>query len=147
VVSAAWLIVSPSTEDMNLTTIVSRFGLAAMAVCAGIWMALALGSARAERRLLVNAYTPGPVGHARLARGLEDARAARKAVPNAPAQLLEWRLRFVANPRAASSDRLLLSVVRKEPENFDAWYYLSRGAHSPALRRRAQARVRALHPL
>jgi hypothetical protein len=66
VVSAAWLIVSPSTEEKNLTTIVSRFGLAAVAVCAGIWMALAVGSERAEKRLALNAYTPAPVSRARV---------------------------------------------------------------------------------
>jgi hypothetical protein len=131
----------------NLTTIVSRFGIVVVAVCAGIWMVLALGSARAEKRLQLNAYTPPPVSAERMARGLADARDARKAVPNAPAQLLEWRLRWEANPRSAASDRVLLAVVRQEPENFDAWYYLSKAGHTAALRRRAGEQVSRLRPV
>ena len=132
-------------NDRNLTTIVSRFVIAALALGLAAWLALSLGSARAERRAFVVGYLPQRVDGQRLAGALADAREARRLVPDAPARLLEWRLRWRADPRAAASDRVLIDVVKDEPENYEAWYYLSRTAHDPDRARRARARLRELH--
>ena len=133
-------------NDRNLTTIVSRFVFGALILVLAAWMAVSLVSARAERRAFVVGYSPQRVAGERLEQGLADARDARRMTPDAPARLLEWRVLWRANPRAAASDRVLLSVVRDEPENYEAWYYLSRTAHDPALARRARQRLRELHP-
>jgi hypothetical protein len=125
---------------------VSRFILAALATSALLWFALSLRSAKAESRAFVVGYTPGRLGGARLDGALADAREARRLQADAPAKLLEWRLLWRAQPRSAAPDRVLLDVVRSEPDNYEAWFYLARTAHGQRLVRRARARLRELHP-
>jgi hypothetical protein len=120
--------------------------LGALTLAIGAWLLMSLGSARAERRAFVVGFSPERVAGERLERGLADAADARRMTTDAPARLLEWRLLWRARPRDEANDRVLLRVVRDEPENYEAWFYLARTTRDAELRRRARARLSRLGP-
>lgn len=82
---------------------------------------------------------------AQLELGLADARAARRLAPDAPAKLLAWQL-LLREGRRAEAEAVLHDVVQTEPQNYEAWLYLSRTARDPRIVKRAKARVAQLGP-
>jgi predicted Zn-dependent protease len=118
-------------------------GIASIAVAAVLagW----LGSSRAEERSARVAFSAN-ISAPRFAAALRDARAARRLMPDAPARLVEARLLYVSG-RRSGAQRLLDRVVRREPENSDAWVLLLNTTRDPERERKARARIRELNPL
>lgn len=124
---------------------VARLLLAAAALAAAIWLGLSYRSERHEVRALGVALTPARVGRAELDRALRDARAAQAYRPDAGPRLVEWRLLYRSGRRREAVG-VLEREVRSEPENAEAWYFLSQVARDDSTRRESRRRLRALRP-
>jgi hypothetical protein len=115
------------------------------ALLAAVWLALSLSQARAQERAFNVGYSGPKTTHAQNETGLADARAARRLSPDAAPMLLEWQI-LLRDGRRSQGEAVLRQVVALEPQNYEAWLYLSRTSADPAVARRAKARVAALGP-
>jgi hypothetical protein len=132
---------------VSLSGIAVRVALVAVAAAAVVWLALGLRASRLEARAvkLATAAKPAPQLIARtraLLRQAQENNADTRPV------LLEGELYiFASRPRQALGP--LTEVVRREPENFEAWRLLAGAAQvarDPGLAARARARALALSP-
>ncbi len=127
----------------------ARIALGVLVLAVLAWLALGLRNARLEAdgaRLIGD--SPADASPARLAEARDDYRRAEKlSADTAPAVRVAGLENFTGHPREALER--LRDVVRREPENFDAWFLMSSVAADidPALAARARARARELNPL
>jgi len=117
--------------------------LAALALGAAAWLVLTLRSETLEARAAAVAFSSGRPAAAEIERAVDQARAARRLVPDTSAKLIEWRLLFRSGRRRAA-DALLLEIVRDEPDNAEVWNGLAKTARDPDVRRRAAERFSQL---
>jgi Flp pilus assembly protein TadD len=123
-----------------------RVGLAVVGVAAVVWLALGLRASRLEARgIALATANPSPAVVPASLQALKDAEQ-----NNADTQplLLQGEL-FIFVGQDARAIPPLLAVVRREPENFEAWRLLSNAAdaaHNPALAARAQHQTLVLSP-
>jgi hypothetical protein len=123
----------------------ARLLLALAALLAAVWLALSLLQARAQERAFNVGFSGSKTTRAQNATGVADARAARRLSPDAAPKLLEWQI-LLRDGRRSQGEAVLRQVVALEPQNYEAWLYLSRTSADPAVARRAKARVAALGP-
>jgi cytochrome c-type biogenesis protein CcmH/NrfG len=103
---------------------IARVLLGAAAVGLAVVLVLSLGSVRANQRSRVVAFSPaGKATPARVEAALADARSARRLAPNSDPNLVEAFL-LVRLRRGADAQHVLESIVRREPDNLDAWLLL-----------------------
>ena len=119
--------------------------LAALAVAAVL--AVQAVGARADAELSRIVLSPSPPTAAQLDRGRTLLERSRRLNPDTRPDILGALLRLRADdtPGALSA---LRGVVRREPENLEAWGLIARLArgHDTALEATARSRVRALAP-
>jgi predicted Zn-dependent protease len=123
-----------------------RVGLVVVAVAAIVWLGLGLRASRLEAHgiALAGAH-PTPASIASSQRALIDAEA--NSADTRPLLLQGELFIFAAQPRRAIPP--LEEVVRREPENFEAWRLLANAATAAgdrALAAHARARALALSP-
>jgi hypothetical protein len=126
-----------------------RAALVLVVVAVLAWLALGLRNAtlEADGADLIG-RSPATASPERLAEARGDYRRAGELNPDTTPQVREAGLaNFSGHPREALG--LLRDVVRREPENFDAWLLMSSVAADidPRLAARARARARSLNPL
>jgi Tfp pilus assembly protein PilF len=127
-------------------TVAVRVGLAVVAVAAVVYLGLGWRAAHDEARgiALVIPHPP-PAVIAASVQALKDAE--RNNADTRPLLLQGELYIFARQPRRAIAP--LQEVVRREPENFEAWRLLANAAaasHLTALARRAQAMTLKLSP-
>jgi predicted Zn-dependent protease len=124
-----------------------RAALVAVAAAAIVWLALGLRASRLEARAVKLATGAKPTP-ALIATSRDLLRRARANNADTRPVLLEGELYIFAHrPRQALGP--LLEVVRREPENFEAWRLLAgaaRAAGARDLAARARARALVLSP-
>jgi predicted Zn-dependent protease len=126
-----------------------RVAVGVLAVAVIAWLAVGLRNARLEAdgaRLIGD--TPARASRADLAEARDSYSRARDLSADSGPEVREAGLaNFSGRPREAVD--LLEDVVRREPENFDAWLLLASAAArvDPPLAARARARARSLNPL
>lgn len=131
---------------MSAGTIALRVALVTVAAAAIIWLALGLRASHLEERgiaLVTGHSDPASVAEAR--RSLIDAQA--NNADSRPLFLLGELYVFTHRPNLAIAP--LEEVVRREPENHDAWSILANAAEASGnkpLAARARARTLALAP-
>ena len=124
-----------------------RAAIVVPAAAAIVWLALGVGATRAQDDLAhLVAVTERPTA-AQISRAAVLRRDAERSVPGRRPSLLEATLRLKGDDTVGAT-RLLVGVVRDEPENGEAWLLLAQAARDgdPALSERASARVRELAP-
>jgi predicted Zn-dependent protease len=125
---------------------IARIGLVAVAVVACAWFALGIRQAHeiAQATSIVSqARAPTP-SQAREADALLGSAGALN--PNLEVDVLRGRV-ALARGNLVGARRILTSVVRREPENVEAWIWLARASNdSPATFRLAVTRVEQLIP-
>jgi predicted Zn-dependent protease len=124
-----------------------RVGLVAVAVAAMVWLALGLRASRLEERgiALATSSRANPAVVAEARRALIDAQ--ENNADTHPLFLLGQLYIFTRRPDLAIAP--LEEVVRREPENHDAWAALTLAAEASGnrpLAQRARARTLALAP-
>lgn len=120
-----------------------RILLAATAVTALAWLALALGDVRAERAGIAITRRAAPaLSAAEVASARERFRRARAHSRDTGPIVREAQLLLFAR-RPAQAAALLEVVVRREPANLDAWRLLAQAAAPLDAARAAAARARA----
>lgn len=124
---------------------IPRLLLGAAAVAAAALLVVWLGSSRAEERASRVAFSAAAEDREQVERALADARDARRAVPDGPAKLVEWRVLYVSG-RSEQAGRLLDRMLRDEPENTGLWFVLLNTTSDRLRAREARARLRELNP-
>jgi hypothetical protein len=121
-----------------------RGALAAAAIAIAAWLATGLYSARLQAQA-DGIGSSGRLSGARFDQARDLYRRARDGNPGTGPEVQEARLLIVGG-RATAATRLLLDVVRREPENAHAWGLLRVAAErdDPALARRAARRLGGL---
>jgi predicted Zn-dependent protease len=126
--------------------IVVRVGLVTVAAAAIFWLALGLRASHLEEKGIALATSGGgPATAAQARRALIDAQS--NNADTRPLFLLGQLSIFTGRPDLAIAP--LEEVVRREPENHDAWDVLAKAADvsgNKALATRARARATALAP-
>ncbi len=116
------------------------------ALAAAVWMAVALRSYERQREAFaLAAAPPGSVSPARLDAAAEDARRARRGMPDAQALRIEAAL-LQRHGRSREAVALLERAIRSEPEDAITWLQLSRSAAGDRRRTQALQAVRRLAP-
>lgn len=127
----------------------ARIAIGVVAVAVLAWLAIGLRNARLEADGAdALGRAPSLAPPARLAEARSAYSRARELNADSTPEVREAGLaNFDGRPREAV--RLLRDVVRREPENFDAWFLMASVAAriDPPLAARAEARARALNPL
>jgi hypothetical protein len=122
---------------------VARVALLVVAVAAVGWLAVSVGSSRAQNEL-IDLGVPGHGADPTRERVHALADRARLLSRDRRADLAEGvALRRIGD--TAGAVRLFERVAREEPENVEAWGLLARDA-GPALAAEARRRLRALAP-
>jgi Tfp pilus assembly protein PilF len=118
-----------------------RGALAATAIAVGAWLAVGLQSARHEAAA-DRIGRSGDLSGGRFEQARDLYRDARHGNPGTDPERQEGRLLIVAG-RMEQATRLLVDVVRREPENAHAWALLAVAAEraDPALSRRSERKV------
>jgi hypothetical protein len=128
---------------------IARAALGVLTVAVLAWLALGLRNARLEADAVRAIGTePARASAAQLADARDDYRRATKLnADTGPDVRVAGLANLGGHPREALTR--LRDVVRREPENFDAWFLMSSVAAriDPALAARARARARELNPL
>jgi Flp pilus assembly protein TadD len=123
-----------------------RAGLVVVAVAAIVWLGLGLRASRLEARgIALATANPSPATVAASQRALIDAEA--NNADTRPLVLQGELFIFAGQPRRAIPP--LHEVVRREPENFEAWRLLANAATAAgnqALAAHARGRALALSP-
>jgi predicted Zn-dependent protease len=123
-----------------------RAGLVVVAVAANVWLGLGLRASRLEARgIALATANPSPATVAASQRALIDAEA--NNADTRPLVLQGELFIFAGQPRRAIPP--LQEVVRREPENFEAWRLLANAATAvgnQALAAHARGRALALSP-
>ena len=119
---------------------IARAGIVVAALLVAVWLASGLRPVRDEAAGLAAARTDTGRAYELLER------AAQRTRSTGPDVRLAQLDAFTERPDRAV--RRLKSVVRREPENHEAWALLAQTARTvePALAARAMARARALSP-
>jgi hypothetical protein len=127
----------------------ARIALGVLVAAVLVWLALGLRAARLEAEgAKLAGRSPATVSPERLARARDAYRRAREFNADSGPELREAGLaNFSGRPRDALE--LLRDVVRREPDNFDAWLVMASVATGtdPELAARARTRARELNPL
>jgi len=127
----------------------ARIGIGVLAVVVLAWLAVGLRNARLEADGAdAIGRSPSTASPARLADAFDAYGRARKLNADSVPEVRQAGLaNFDGRPRDAL--RLLRDVVRREPENFDAWFLMASVAArvDPSLAAQARERARALNPL
>jgi tetratricopeptide (TPR) repeat protein len=127
----------------------ARLALGVLVAAVLVWLGLGLRAARLEAEgAELAGRSPATVSPERLAQARDAYRRARELNPDSAPELREAGLaNFSGRPQEAL--QLLRDVVRREPENFDAWLVMASVAAEtdPELAARARARARELNPL
>jgi len=120
--------------------VIARAGIVVAALLVAVWLASGLRPARDEAAGLAAVRTDTGRAYELLER------AAQRTRSTGPDVRLAQLDAFTERPDRAV--RRLKSVVRREPENHEAWVLLAQTARTvePALAARAMARARALSP-
>jgi tetratricopeptide (TPR) repeat protein len=125
---------------------IARLLLAAVSVALGAAMLVWLQASHAEDAANTVAHASrAQAGPAAIARGLRDARAARRLSPDVPALLLEAQILYRSGRRDAAARRLD-AAVRQEPDNLGAWFLIGNTTRDRARFQQARAAVRRLNP-
>jgi predicted Zn-dependent protease len=123
-----------------------RAGLVVVAAAAIVWLGLGLRASRLEARGIALATSnPSPAGVAAARQALVDAES--NNADTRPLVLQGELFIFSRQPRRAIAP--LQEVVRREPENFEAWRLLANAATAAgdrALAAHARGRALALSP-
>ena len=127
----------------------ARIGIGLVALVVLAWLAVGLRNARLEADGAdAVGRSPSTASPARLADARDAYSRARKLNADSTPEVREAGLaNFDGRPREAV--RLLRDVVRREPENFDAWFLMASVSAriDPSLAADAEERARALNPL
>jgi hypothetical protein len=127
----------------------ARLALGVLVAAVLVWLGLGLRAARLEAEgAELAGRSPATASAERLAEARDAYRRAREFNPGSGPELREAGLaNFSGRPRDALA--LLRDVVRREPDNFDAWLVMASVAAEtdPELAARARARARELNPL
>ena len=127
----------------------ARLALGVVVVAVVVWLGLGLRAARLEAEgAELTGRSPATLSPARLAEARDAYRRAREFNADSGPELREAGLaNFGGRPREALE--LLRDIVRREPENFDAWLVMASvaGDSDPELAARARGRARELNPL
>jgi hypothetical protein len=139
--------VSSATRQRPRLRLGLRLAIVVLAALAVAWLGTGIAANRAQgdlAELVIHADRPRP---AELRRGAALADRAERFTPDQRPALLLATLHLKAGDDAGA-ERVLAGVVRREPENAEAWLLLSRAAarRDPALAARARQRVRELAP-
>jgi len=120
--------------------VIARAGIVVAALLVAVWLASGLRPVRDEAAGLAAVRTDTGRAYELLER------AAQRTRSTGPDVRLAQLDAFTERPDRAV--RRLKSVVRREPENHEAWVLLAQNARTvePALAARAMARARALSP-
>jgi cellulose synthase operon protein C len=120
--------------------VIARSGIVVAALLVALWLASGLRPVRDEQAGLAAARTDTDRAYSLLERARQRTRS------TSPELRLAQLDAFTERPQQAVSR--LKSVVRREPENHEAWVLLAQNARTvdPALAARALARARALSP-
>jgi predicted Zn-dependent protease len=128
--------------------LLTRASCAALALAACAWFAL--GIRQSSDLNHATAIVSGLTGQIKLSPA--QARSANSLLssagvlnPDLQVDVLRARVALLTDDRA-SAKRILLSVVRREPMNLDAWYGLATSATDGATVSRALARLAQLEP-
>ncbi len=124
----------------------SRSAAAALAAVACAWFALGAQQARDSDRAsaFIASHRSATPQQVRQVSALLDG--ASTLNPDRTPQILRGELERIAG-HTAQAERILLSVVRQEPDNLEAWFQIGvASVHDPALGRRALRRVAELDP-
>lgn len=125
----------------------ARVLLAVTALLALGWLAVSLRDDMVQTRALASVSFAQDVPAARLTRAADRLRSAELLNPDQTLRL--YRANFYARQGQTSRGvRLVEDVVRREPENLDAWGLLFRltNGTNPRLAARATAQLRRLNP-
>jgi predicted Zn-dependent protease len=126
--------------------LIARVSLALLSAVLIALLAVSIDALRADTQARKVAFGPDSgVRPEAVAAALADAREARRLAPDAPARLTEAFVLARAGRRAAAA-RVLERVVRDEPENVDAWVFLSNAAGDRRRARAARRRAQQLNP-
>jgi len=129
--------------------VAARIGIGLVALVVLAWLAVGLRNARLEADGAdAVGRSPSTASPARLADARDAYSRARKLNADSTPEVREAGLaNFDGRPREAV--RLLRDVVRREPENFDAWFLMASVSAriDPSLAADAEERARALNPL
>jgi hypothetical protein len=123
-----------------------RGALAVLAVAVGAWLASGLQSARLQTDGDAIGRS-GDLSAGRFDEARDLYRRARDGNPGTDPERIEGQL-LIAGGKGRAAIPVLLSVVRREPENAHAWgmlAYAARTSH-PELARRARERLAELRP-
>jgi Tfp pilus assembly protein PilF len=120
----------------------ARAVLGLAALVAALWLGLSLRSAHLEQQA-ANVAVAGHASPAAVEQALGQLRSARAWQPDTQLKLLAWRLELKRGHVAQGND-LLRQVVASEPQNAEAWFYLSHTAQDPGLARTARRRFAEL---
>jgi predicted Zn-dependent protease len=125
-------------------TQIARAALVAASLLACGWFALGIRQTHEQQKAasLINRHAPTAAEIVRAGRLLD---AASELNPDAEPNLLRAQLAFNTG-RRARAERIARGMVRREPENIDAWLLLGIATNhvSPQVHIRAQERVREL---
>jgi hypothetical protein len=124
---------------------IARLLLGAAALAAAALFAVWLASSRAEERANRVAFSGASQDPAQVERALDDAKDARRLVPDVPAGFIEWRLLY-ASGRHARAERLLEAMLREEPDNSGLWLVLLNTTSDRDRAREARERLGKLNP-
>lgn len=119
--------------------------MGAAAGAAAFWLALSFGSERLELQATQVAQTGGKISATKIDDALRMVRKARALQPDAGPELVEALL-LNRRGRSGQTQALLHEIVRSEPANVEAWFYLAFTAQDPREAREAHRRFRALRP-
>ena len=125
---------------------VARVVILALALVASAWFVLAVRQAHEIAGATNIVSLPGPPSAARARTAASLLSSAGTLDPDLEVDVLRGRLALVRGELAAAR-RILKSVVRREPDNLEAWSWLARAsAGAPATFRLAVAAVDRLLP-
>jgi predicted Zn-dependent protease len=113
--------------------------LALLALAAAVWLGLSWHSAHLEQQAANVALLQHGVSSAAADDALAKLRRARRWQPDSQLELLEWRL-DLGQRRFGAATAVLKNLVANEPQNAEAWFYLSHTAQDPRLARTARRR-------
>jgi tetratricopeptide (TPR) repeat protein len=127
----------------------ARIAVGVLVVAVLAWLAIGLRNARleADGASLIGS-SPATASPERLAEARDAYRRAGERNPDTGPEIRAAGIaNFTGQPEEAVE--LLRDVVRREPENFDAWLVLASAAAEidPPLAERARERARSLNPL
>jgi hypothetical protein len=124
-------------------TVYLRGALALAALVAAAWLTLSFRSARLEQQA-AHASVARKTSPAAYRQALHQVRLAREWQPDSGPELVEWGLQL-RNGHRDEANALLGQLLAREPQNAEAWFYLSVSARDSRAGRAARRRFVALN--